>query len=50
MYRKKMDRVDYIGGTIKKSLDAVHEQYDPKAQMRTRWLKRRIAMGSGDIG
>jgi len=50
MYRKKMDRVDYIGMTIKKSLDVIQEQYDPKSQIRKRWLKRRIAMGSGDIG
>jgi putative DNA primase/helicase len=50
MYRKKMDRIDYIGGTIKKSLDAVREQYDPKSQMRIRWLKRRLAMGSGNSG
>lgn len=50
MYRQKMDRVDYITGTIKKSLDAVTESYDPKSQMRKRWLKRRIAMGSGDSG
>lgn len=50
MYRQKLERVDYITGTIKKSLDAVTESYDPKSQMRKRWLKRRIAMGSGDSG
>jgi len=50
MYRKKMDRADYIGSTIKASLDTVRDQYDPKAQMRNRWLKRRIAMGSGGRG
>ena len=50
MYRKKMDRADYIGSTIKTSLDTVRDQYDPKAQMRNRWLKRRIAMGSGGRG
>jgi len=48
LYREKMDRIDYITATITKSLDMVREQYDPKAQMRGRWLKRRIAMGSGD--
>jgi primase-polymerase (primpol)-like protein len=50
LYREKMDRIDYIGTTIKKSLDMVREQYDPKAQMRKRWLKRRVAMGCGDTG
>jgi len=50
LYREKMDRIDYIGNTITKSLDMVREQYDPKSQMRTRWLKRRIAMGRGNSG
>lgn len=51
MYRKKMDRVDYITSTITKSLQSVSDSYDPKSQMRKRWLKRRVAiMGSDHSG
>ena len=50
LYREKMDRADYIGETIKKSIDTVREQYDPKSQMRNRWLKRRVALGSEQLG
>lgn len=50
LYRAKMDRADYIGETIKKSLDMITDKYDPKSQMRSRWLKRRIALGSERIG
>jgi putative DNA primase/helicase len=50
LYRQKMDRADYIGETIKKSLNMVTDQYDPKSQMRRRWLKRRVALGGGQTG
>lgn len=51
LYRQKMDRIDYIGNTIKKSLDLVKEQYDPKSKMRQRWINRRVAITrSGEIG
>lgn len=45
LYRKKMDRVDYINETIEKSLSLVRESYDPKAQIRGRWLQRRLVTG-----
>ena len=50
LYRKKMDRIDYIAATIKKSLDIVHDKYDPKSQIRTRWLKRRLLTKGDPVG
>jgi putative DNA primase/helicase len=45
LYRTKMDRTDYITGVIKKACDVTSETYDPKAQMRKRWMNRRLATG-----
>ena len=50
LYRSKLDRVDYITNTIKKSMDIVHERYDPKKQMRTRWLSRRLLTRGDNVG
>lgn len=47
LYREKMDRSDYIGSTIEKSVSMVRDRYDPKAQMKSRWLQRRIITGGG---
>jgi primase-polymerase (primpol)-like protein len=45
LYRSKMDRTDYIKGVITKSVSMIRESYDPKAQMRKRWVQRRIMIG-----
>jgi len=50
LYREKMDRIDYIASTIKRSLDIVHDKYDPKSQIRTRWLKRRLLTKGDSVG
>jgi primase-polymerase (primpol)-like protein len=45
LYRSKMDRTDYITTVIKKACAITSETYNPKAQMRKRWINRRLVTG-----